>query len=279
MPVQLTPASAIDLQMHTTLSDGDWAPEQLLDHLAQEGFALVAITDHDRIDTTAYLQELGASKGVEILPATELSTNWRGLTTDVLCFGFGADHSELQVFCDDVLRRRKENAIEVCERLTHQGYAFPRKQEVLQASGGQPFNHVGLLALLREHGYGETIENRWQIIYNAGFDFPTNDIAPVVEAAHRCGAVCLIAHPGRAEITCFELEMLDQLRQEAPIDGLEVYYPIHTPEQTAMYAAYAQQHGLLVSSGSDSHRPSKLPIKYRAEQSRELLERLGVQIS
>jgi hypothetical protein len=72
--------------------------------------------------------------------------------------------------------------------------------------------------------------------------------------------------------------LLNQLRQEVPIDGLEVYYPVHTPAQTAMYLNYAQKHNLLVSSGSDSHRPDKPPIKYRADLSRNLLERVGIQI-
>ena len=46
-----------------------------------------------------------------------------------------------------------------------------------------------------------------------------------------------------------------------------------------MYREYAQTHRLLTSSGSDSHGPEKKPIKYRAELSQSLLERLGIQIS
>jgi hypothetical protein len=100
-----------------------------------------------------------------------------------------------------------------------------------------------------------------------------------VDAAHRSGAVCLLAHPGRADgFTTYDVHLLDRLRQEAPIDGLEVYYPVHTPAQTAMYQEYAQRHHLLTSAGSDSHRPDKSPIKYRAELCRGLLERVGIQI-
>ena len=106
-----------------------------------------------------------------------------------------------------------------------------------------------------------------------------NDLAAVVEAAHRSGAVCLIAHPGHKDgFVTYDAQMLDKLRQDIPIDGLEVYTPKHTPDQTAMYLDYAQQHRLLISAGSDSHRPDKPPIKYRAELSRGLLERVGIQI-
>jgi hypothetical protein len=76
----------------------------------------------------------------------------------------------------------------------------------------------------------------------------------------------------------YDVQLLDQLRQEVPIDGLEVYYPVHTPAQTEIYREYAQRHHLLTSAGSDSHGLDKPPIKYRAELSRGLLERVGIQI-
>ncbi len=95
----------------------------------------------------------------------------------------------------------------------------------------------------------------------------------------RAGAVCLIAHPGCKDgFVTYNDQMLDKLRQDIPIDGLEVYQPKHSPEQTAMYLQYAQKHHLLISSGSDSHRPGKPPVKYRAELSRSLLERIGIQV-
>jgi hypothetical protein len=70
--------------------------------------------------------------------------------------------------------------------------------------------------------------------------------------------------------------MLDEIRREVPIDGIEAYYPLHSREQVQMYVEYAEKHDLMVSSGSDSHGPEKKPIKYRAELSRKLLERLGI---
>ncbi len=47
----LAPDAAIDLQLHTTFSDGTWTPEQLIDYLVREQFGLVASTDHDRKET------------------------------------------------------------------------------------------------------------------------------------------------------------------------------------------------------------------------------------
>ena len=76
----------------------------------------------------------------------------------------------------------------------------------------------------------------------------------------------------------YDVQLLDKLRQEVPIDGLEVYHPKHTPAQTEMYREYSQRHQLLISAGSDSHGPDKPPIKYKAESCQGLLEQVGIQI-
>jgi predicted metal-dependent phosphoesterase TrpH len=132
---------------------------------------------------------------------------------------------------------------------------------------------------LKRLGYGTGEPSLGRILLEAGCAIVTNDLAAVVEAAHRSGGVCLIAHPGHAEgFVTYDVQRLDKLRQDIPIDGLEVYQSKHTPDQTAMYLEYAQKHDLLVSSGSDSHKPEKPPIKYRAELSRALLEQVGIQI-
>jgi 3',5'-nucleoside bisphosphate phosphatase len=219
-PFVLTADSAIDLQMHTIFSDGTWTPEQLIDHVVREQFGLVAITDHDRVDTAAVLQHLAVEKQLPLLTAVEMSTS--------------------------------------------------------KPSAQQPH---ALVALLKTLGYGAGEPSAGKMITDAGFFWATNDLAEVCDAAHRSEAVCLIAHPGRGDgFTRYDAHLLDELRREVPIDGFEVYYPAHTPEQIVMYREYAQIHRLLTSSGSDSHGPEKKPIKYRAELSRNLLERLGIWI-
>jgi len=272
--------AAIDLQLHTIYSDGTWTPEQLIDYLVSEQFGLAAITDHDRVDTVASLQQLATQKQLPLLAAVEMSTSWKGELTDVLCYGFDPEQNELQALAQDIAFRQRENTREVCENLQKMGISFPNSQELValleKPSAQQPHE---LVALLKKLGYGTGEPSAGKLITDAGFLWATNDIAAVVDATHRSGAVCLIAHPGRGEgYTCYDADLLDELRQEVPIDGFEVYYPAHTPEQIAMYREYAGKHGLLTSSGSDSHGPEKKPIKYRAELSRRLLERLGIQV-
>src|SRR5712692_10649735 len=138
--------AAIDLQMHTTSSDGTWTPEQLIEYLVSERFGLVAITDHDRVDTVASLQQLAAEKQLPVLAAVEMSTSWKGEATDVLCYGFDPEKNELQELAQDIARRQRENTRQVCENLRKIGISFPDQHELdallVKPSAQQPHELV-----------------------------------------------------------------------------------------------------------------------------------------
>lgn len=276
----LAPDASIDLQLHTTASDGVWTPHQLVDYLVSEQFALVAVTDHHRMDTIAQMQQIAAERQLPVLTGVEMSTAWNGKEIDVLCYGFDLADNALSVLAEAVVHRHLANVQEVSAQLHQKGYTFPRQKEVLQKVGGHPRHPNDLALLLQAHGYGSSPASVWSILHDAGSRWSTSDLVAVVDAAHRSGAVCMIAHPGKGgeNHLGYDGPFLDQLWREAPIDGLEVYHPHHTSQQVALYLEYALEHHLLISSGSDSHGPHQPPVKYRAELSQTFLERVGIQV-
>ncbi|GCE22227.1 PHP domain-containing protein [Dictyobacter kobayashii] len=276
MQLQISSTTPIDLQMHTTYSDGRWSAEQLFEYLAQERFGLVAVTDHDRVDTVERIQHLGVQKQVPVLAAVEISAQFHGKMADVLCFGFDPHDQALRTIADDVRQRQKDNAERVYEELQSRGYRFPHPQDLRVAGDCGK--------LLIKQGMVPDWPSALTLLTDAGYCEMKADIGQAVEAAHQSGGVALIAHPGRGlresqEFTDYTPELLDQVRAEIPLDGIEVYYPTHSPEQVETYLAYAMKHDLLISAGSDSHGPpGRMPIKYRAELCRRLLERVGIQV-
>jgi len=63
-----------------------------------------------------------------------------------------------------------------------------------------------------------------------------------------------LAHPSLLE---YESEnqlddLIGQLKQMG-IQGVEVYYPQHTADQTRLFAELAQRHDLLMTGGTDFH--------------------------
>ncbi len=273
--------AAVDLHLHTKYSDGHWTAERLIDHLIGEGFALAAITDHDRVDTAAAIQELALEKRLPVLVGAEISATWRGEMVDMLCYGFDPQQYALIELAQDLMRRQQENTRAVFETLQREGYGLPPDALPTLLETPNVQQPHALADVLREHGRGGELRNTkvGKILLDAGCAFALCEPAAVVEAAHRSGAVCLLAHPGRGEgFVDFDVPLLDLFRQEAAVDGLEVYHPSHTPEKSAAYLEYARGNDLLVSAGSDSHKPEKPPIQYRADVCRALLERVGIEV-
>lgn len=278
----LAPDAAIDLHMHTTYSDGRWPAQQLIDYLASEHFDLVAVTDHDRIDKICEIQALAAEKHLPVLSGVEMSTTWNGKMGDVLCYGFNPKKHELIAVIERFRQIRHENMYEIYDNLLRKGYTFPNQQEVLAKNNGQLVHPLDNGILLREHGYTPDWSTAMKMIREAGYHSIRIDMAETVEAVHRSGGVCLIAHPGRREsgFTFYDPALLDQLRVDVPIDGVEIYHPSHSPQSIEMYQEYVRKYNLLGSTGSDSHCiPSRMPIKYRAEISRNLLEQVGIKVA
>jgi predicted metal-dependent phosphoesterase TrpH len=284
MHLHLTPETPIDLQLHTTYSDGRWSAEHLFNYLAEEGFGLVAVTDHDRVDTVESIQHLGDQKQIPVLAAVEISAAFHGKMADVLCFGFDPHDQALRAIADDVRLRQKDNAEQVYAELLRRGYRFPHRKDHLAATAGELRVAGDCGTLLLKQGAVPDWSSALELITDAGYREMKADMSQTVEMTHRSGGVALIAHPGRGlgepqEFTYYTPSLLDQVREEIPLDGIEVYYPTHTAEMIETYLAYAEQHGLLVSAGSDSHGPpGRLPIKYPARLCQRLLEQVGIQV-
>lgn len=281
IPLTLASDAVVDLHMHTTYSDGRWSAQQLIDYLVGEQFVLVSVTDHDRVDKVAEIQALAAEKELPVIPGVEMSTDWNGRMGHMLCYGFDPQDNALSALTEKVAQLQLENTYEVNAALRNQGYDFPRQEEVLAQHNGKLLRPSDNALLLREHGHASDWRSAMQMITQAGFHTIRADMVETVDAAHRSKAVCLIAHPGRVErgFTFYDPPLLDQLRTEVPIDGIEVYHPYHQKEMIESYLEYVHKHDLLLSTGSDTHCiPGRMPIKYRADTSRRLFERLGIAV-
>ena len=70
----------------------------------------------------------------------------------------------------------------------------------------------------------------------------------VIEVIHRAGGIASMAHPG---VTKQPLLMAALV--ERGLDAIEVYHSDHPPDVRLELAAFASEHDLLVTGGSDFH--------------------------
>jgi predicted metal-dependent phosphoesterase TrpH len=269
----------LDLHLHTIYSDGSWRPEELFAYLADVDIGIASVTDHDTFTHLGELRRLGERFGLQVLSGMEVTSRWKGRIAHILCYAAEFGGTGLAARVEATLREMSENTAAVYAELERQGYRFPQRNVVLAAQGGQLLRPIDNARLLMSHGYAGDTPAALDIARDAGYVIAAAPAAEVVELAHRSGAVALLAHPGRrdGEIDCYDSTLLEELLDDVALDGLEVYYPAHTPEQTAQYRRLAGERGLLVSAGSDSHGPgSRLPVPYQAQQCADLLERCGI---
>ena len=278
-PIHLASTAPIDLHMHTTYSDGHWQPQELFTYLAEHHFALVSVTDHDRIDRIEEMQGLGRQVGIPVLAGVEVTTEWEGKMGHVLCYGIEPADAVFGQVLQKTVSRQLENTQAVYQELRQRGHEFPRQAEVLAEQNGNLVRPVDNARLLQAHGQAQSFQEAMRMITDAGFRSIMADMAEAVDAAHHAGGVALIAHPGRREsgFTLYTTELLDHVSEQVALDGIEVVHPSHSAEQIADFQAYVARRGWLQSHGSDSHGPRhRYPIAHQANVSAALLERCNV---
>ena len=280
----LHPTDAVDLHLHTLASDGFWTPEGLIGHLAERGFRVAAVCDHDTQRSVLAAIRLGAERGIRVIPGVEVTTRWADRQWHLLVYGIRPDRqdpgaaaflgalAELDAALQDL-------AADARRRFEASGRALPSLPEVL---AGRPMWPFHVLSAVIKDGHAKDLKGAAELTVELGGAFTTDlPLDRVVAAAHVAGGTCVVAHPGRSDsVGVMTAADLDAMLAEIPIDGLEAHYRSYTDEQTALYRGLAADRGLLVSCGSDSHAPGVPvdPRPWRAAWCAELLRRLGITV-
>lgn len=270
----------VDLHLHTIASDGGWQPSQLIDYLANHGFRVAAVSDHDTMRSLPEARARAAERGLTLIPAVEVTSWWGEKQWHILVYGIEAEGTtrfhRLLAEQQANLRAAAENAVRLLEE---NGHPLPQLEEVV---AGRPIMHTYVLQAAIKAGHATNLQTAHELVKQYGeqlkVDWP---LAEVVAAAHEAGGVAVIGHPGRPDLgPVLTAERLDLMLAEIPIDGLETHYRSYTDADTARYRAMAEERELLVTSGSDSHAPG-VPVYPRPHPARwvaPFLARFGVEV-
>lgn len=269
--------ATVDLHLHTTVSDGRWTPATLVERAAARGLRVMAIADHDALDSVALARDLAGARGIALVSGVEVTTRWDGRQWHLLVYGADSERGPVHDLVAESRARHIAAATEAIGRLHEAGYALPSLDAAV--AGRPPLPIYVMDALIRDdHAPNMLAANR---LVSEGLGVPFYIDVPLEEAvaaAHAAGAVAILAHPGRDEgAGVLEADRLTRMLTIAPLDGLEVHYPTHTLDQVREYADLAARHGLLRSCGSDSHGPNRPrdPLAYHSSLIAPLLTRLG----
>ncbi len=241
----------IDLHTHSTASDGLLSPEQLVAEAAARGVGLLALSDHDTVAGVDAALAAGRRASVEVWPAVELSCDVA--EGEVHMLGYFVDHTLpwFLAILDRLRAGRAERASRMVARLKALGVPIAmRRVEELAAGGAVGRPHIAR-AMVEAGHVEEAAEafdryiGRFGPAYVERVKLTPADAVALIRAA---GGLAVLAHPGWG----LQDAMIPELA-EAGLDGIEAYYPDHSPDDVERYRAAARRHGLLVTGGTDFH--------------------------
>lgn len=277
-----------DLHNHTTASDGDFSPGDLVTRAADMGIKVIGVTDHDTLDGLEPALDVGKKLGIEVFPGVEISVRFNRAfftgTLHVLTYFSSALLKDSRFVTrfkallaggrgQGLVRARIEKINEVFgpggkSPLLSRDLAF---EDIAAYSDNASRRHFAM-ALDEKLG----VSDKDTINRIIGNDSPAYlpsgvNLEQVKGFIKTEPVVAVLAHPaagsfpgeGHYKEVLPPLETVARLLPEvldAGVRGLEIHYPGHAPEHKALLLAWAEKYDLLVTGGSDCHDSVNRPL-------------------
>lgn len=280
-----------DLHNHTTSSDGEYTPAELVQAAQALGLTAVGVTDHDTLDGLDEAMEAGQRLFIRVVPGVEVSLRFRrpfftGTLHYLLYIPYALlpDPAFRQLAAEIFSQGRggglvRARVAAVNEAFGPQGETPLLKRDLtadeIESLAPNVTRRHFALALKENHGLDREQVN--QLIGNDSRAYVPSGIDPaqLTPLLHRYPQlVRVLAHPAAGSFpgeslyneVLPPLEVVERLLPEfldeamLGLDGLEVQYPGHIPAHRALLAQWAQRHDLLMTGGSDCHDRVERPL-------------------
>ncbi len=243
----------VDLHIHSTASDGEYTPSQVIAQARRAGLSAVAITDHDTLAGWAEArQAVGGT--LSFIPGVEISTDFEQRELHLLGYFLRDDHPGLNAALARLQQSRHERFRDWIGQLAQSGIRLPedRVQLVERSTSSLGRRHVAklLVSCGKARSSVEAFRRYVQPLAKQVLPKSLVPIAQAIELVHAAGGITSLAHPptdwGEREFLCL---------RELGLDALEAVYPRGRRSPRVPWRLLASQLGLAVTGGSDCHGP------------------------
>ncbi|MDZ7860114.1 MAG: PHP domain-containing protein [Candidatus Krumholzibacteriota bacterium] len=249
-----------DLHTHSSYSDGELSPRQLVELAAGYGLDAVSVTDHDTINGQKEAMEAGSEMGIEVIPGIEFSARGNGGTI-VHILGYCIDIHDTLI--EEKLKwlrdKRRLRAEEILRKLSSKSGITLSFADLPAAAGADSIGRPHIAVALLEKG----IVSSFQEAFERFLGYGSNAYVPkqvfssdeVIELILNSGGVPVWAHPA------FEIKKTKLLNEfiEKGLAGLEVWHPNHNLALENNILTIVEEMKLIPTGGSDFH--SKIAMK------------------
>ena len=274
----------IDLHMHSTFSDGVFTPEELVKLRKDEGYDVVAVTDHDGAKGVKEALAAGEKYGVKVVTGIEIGTvmkvgdiipgasdksmNKGEVELHVLGYGIDPDNAALCKQMQLIKKYRDERNKKLLWYFQEKGYDI-KYSDLIRNEGQEYVAKPDFAWVFVNRGYVQNISEAFKsekflaakaVQRLKQMPYPTADAIKLIQGA---GGVAVLAHPmkvkGIGEKSSEEffgnlVKLLAKLK-ELGLYGLECYHPSASEQDSEMLVEIAHKLDLKITRGSDYHGP------------------------
>ncbi len=269
----------IDLHTHSTVSDGQYTPTELIRLAKQANLEVIALTDHDTVDGIKEAREAAGQLGQPFIAGIEISTR-KEEEIHMVGLGIDEDHPALIAETKKLMEDRANRGAVITEYLRALGISVDY-EEVKAMAGEGSVGRPHFAQYLQKHGYVRSRQEAFDRYLNTpSFHKATDRILPppeeAIELIHLSGGKAVLAHPGLLKMgKSWQEDFICRLK-ECGLDAIEAYYSKYSKAQEKYYRALAKRYDLKISVGSDFHGEKVKPdVKLGMElEEPQIIERL-----
>ena len=244
-------ASRVDLHIHTTVSDGTWTPEEAAREAIACDMIAIAITDHDDVAGVAPAAAVAEPAGIEVVPAVEIDTDYADSDVHVLGYYLDIENPDLLRLLARIREARIERARKIIDRLARLGCRI-EEGRVLEIAGSGSVGRPHIAAAMVEAGCVTSVTQAFETLIGRGAPAFVQRYrllpAEAIQHVRNAGGIAVLAHPVKLR----DDHIIEELIADG-LQGIEAYHCDHSRPVAEHYRRLADQRGLLVTGGTDSH--------------------------
>ena len=245
-----------DLHMHSYYSDGTMSPREIVEDAKKRNVQLIAITDHNVLDSYTELKEAAEEFGIKVIRGVEIDARFEDIVVHILAYNF-EDNENLFNLIHKANNELLETIIELIKTMEYDYENISSEDYEAYDYDKRKGGWKGIHYLFDRGITSELFEGvKYYGKYKCGheyFDYPT--VEEVVKAVHEANGYVVLAHPCNYYKNNTKEEVLEKLEKfkSIGIDGVECYYPANSEMMTETCVEFCKNNDMIITVGSDSH--------------------------
>lgn len=265
----------IDLQLHSTYSDGYLTPTELAKFIAKQGVKVAALTDHNTIGGVEEFKIACQKEKIKPIIGLELYSKLGSKKFNVLWYNFDPGNPLLHNMLRKTHIRRRQQMRRILDKLVSIGFKIEVDKILDYYNRYVPINHVVDRILENKDNLKKVKKDlkmkapREEDVINRYFRNPkigllgecNVDLEKILALKKRIGGQIILCHP--AKYSYVIPEFWKKLKKMG-VDGAEVFSPHHSINGMLYMQQIARELNFVVTGGSDFHKPEGggQPLQY-----------------